>query len=91
MCQYWLAGDPVLQVVKSFLALLGPYPFSIFSCEFIEWMCNVCKTSNERPVKIAKAQKRSDILNFGGHRPIFYACNFYGVHACYPLFKDYPS
>jgi hypothetical protein len=42
-------------------------------------------------VKIAKAQKRSDVLNFGGCRPIFDTCNFDGVHVCYPLFKDYPQ
>src|ERR1700677_3963278 len=49
------------------------------------------ETPNERPVKIAKAQKGSDILYFSGHWPVFDACNFCRVHVCYPLFKDYPQ
>src|ERR1700677_3213302 len=49
------------------------------------------ETSNERSVKVAKAQKGSDVLDFGGCGPVFDACNFCGVHACYPLFKDYPQ
>ena len=49
------------------------------------------ETPNERSVKVAKAQKGSDILYFGGRWPIFDARNFRGVHACYPLFKDYPQ
>jgi hypothetical protein len=47
---------------------------------------------NGRSTKVvAEAQKGSDVLNFGGRRPIFNSCNFDGVHACYPLFKDYPQ
>jgi hypothetical protein len=46
---------------------------------------------NEWSVKVAKAQKRSDVLNFGGHRPVFDTRNFDRVHAHYPLFKDYPQ
>src|ERR1700677_4641793 len=49
------------------------------------------ETPNERPVKVAKAQKGSNILYFGGRWPVFYSCNFRGIHACYPLFKDYPQ
>src|SRR6202453_2034509 len=49
------------------------------------------KTSNERPVKIAKTQEGANVFDFGGNRPIFNACNFRGVHACHPLFKDYPQ
>jgi hypothetical protein len=51
----------------------------------------MCKSLDEWSVKVTKAQKRSDVLNFSGHRPVFYACDFYGVHVCYPLFKDYPQ
>jgi hypothetical protein len=49
------------------------------------------KSSNKWSVKIAEAPKRSDVLNFGGRRPIFDACDFDGVHVRYPLFKDYPQ
>src|ERR1700677_2078563 len=49
------------------------------------------ESPNERSVEIAKAQKGSDILYFSGCWPVFDACNFCGVHACHPLFKDYPQ
>jgi len=49
------------------------------------------KSSNEGSLEIAEAQKGSDVLYFGGRWPIFNACNFGRVHACYPLFKDYPQ
>src|ERR1700677_3735342 len=42
-------------------------------------------------VKIAKPQKGADVLDFGGYGPVFNARNFGGVHACHPLFKDYPQ
>jgi hypothetical protein len=32
-----------------------------------------------------------DILNFDWCWPIFNACDFYRVHACHPLFNDYPQ
>jgi hypothetical protein len=51
----------------------------------------VCKSSNERPVKIAKSKKRLDILNFSWHWPILNSSDFDGVHACHPLFNDYPQ
>src|ERR1700677_15301 len=49
------------------------------------------KSANKRPVKIAKTQKGPNILYFVGYGPILYTCDFCGVHACYPLFKDYPQ
>src|ERR1700677_4724526 len=49
------------------------------------------KSANKRPVKIAKTQKGPNILYFVGYGPILYSCDFCGVHACYPLFKDYPQ
>jgi hypothetical protein len=51
----------------------------------------MCESSDEWSIKVAKAQKRSDVLNFGGRRPIFDTRDFDGVHARYPLFKDYPQ
>src|ERR1700677_439898 len=47
------------------------------------------KTSNERSIKVAKAQKRSDVFYFVGRWPVFDSCDLCRVHACYPLFKDY--
>ena len=49
------------------------------------------KTSNKGPVKVAKPQEGANIFDFGGDRPIFDTRNFCGVHACHPLFKDYPQ
>jgi hypothetical protein len=51
----------------------------------------MCESSNEGTVKVAKTKERTDVLNFGWYRPIFYACNFNQVHACHPLFNDYPQ
>src|SRR6202453_4139958 len=49
------------------------------------------ESPNKRSVKIAKPQKGANVLDFGGYGPVFNARNFGGVHACYPLFKDYPQ
>src|ERR1700677_1054200 len=49
------------------------------------------ESSNKRSVKIAKPQKGANVLDFGGYGPVFNARYFGGVHACYPLFKDYPQ
>ena len=49
------------------------------------------ESSNERSVEIAEPQKRTDVLNFGWPWPISYTLYFYGVHACHPLFNDYPQ
>src|SRR6202453_5480095 len=49
------------------------------------------KSANKGPVKIAETQKRADIFDFVGYGPVFNARNFGRVHACYPLFKDYPQ
>jgi hypothetical protein len=42
-------------------------------------------------VKVAKAEKRADVLNRGQCRPVFDARNFDRVHASHPPFKDYPQ
>src|ERR1700677_2543565 len=49
------------------------------------------ESSDKRSVKIAKPQERANILDFGGYGPVFNARNFGWVHACHPLFKDYPQ
>ena len=49
------------------------------------------ESSDEGSVEVAKTQKRADILNFGWPWPISYPLYFYGVHACHPLFNDYPQ
>ncbi len=46
---------------------------------------------NERTVKIEKAYCPSYFSNVLGCWPCVYACDFYWVHACHPLFKDYPQ
>src|SRR6202453_1530158 len=91
MCQDRFACNVCLEGFECLLLLLSPMPFGVFACEFIQGMCNMGKSPNERMVKIAKAQEGSDILYFGGRWPVFDACNFCGVHACHPLFKDYPQ
>ena len=48
------------------------------------------ESSDKRSVEIAKSQKRANVFDFGGYGPVFNACNFGGIHACYPLF-DYPQ
>src|ERR1700761_3533572 len=32
-----------------------------------------------------------DVLDLVRHGPIFYSCDFDGIHASHPLFKDYPQ
>ena len=49
------------------------------------------ESSDEGSVEVAKAQKRVDVLNFGWPWPISYTLYFYRVHACRPLFNDYPQ
>src|ERR1700677_3397006 len=49
------------------------------------------ESPNKRSVKIAKPQKGTNFFDFGGVGPVFNARNFGGVHACHPLFKDYPQ
>jgi hypothetical protein len=51
----------------------------------------MCKSPDKRPVKIAKPEKRAYVLYSSGYRPILDSCDFYGVHACHPLFNDYPQ
>jgi hypothetical protein len=51
----------------------------------------MCESSNKRPVKIAESEERTYVLNFGWCGPIFDSRNFNGVHACHPLFNDYPQ
>src|SRR6266702_2468393 len=46
---------------------------------------------NEGSVKIEKAYCPLYFCDVFGCWPRVYACDFYRVHACHPLFKDYPQ
>src|ERR1700677_4432005 len=46
---------------------------------------------DQRSVKMAKGEEAPHSLDFGGCGPIFNARDLCRVHACYPLFKDYPQ
>src|SRR6202453_1153692 len=46
---------------------------------------------DQRSVKMAKGEEAPHSLDFGGCWPIFNARDLCRVHACYPLFKDYPQ
>src|SRR6266571_7726635 len=54
-------------------------------------MCNVCKSLHERVVKIEKAHRFSYFSDIHWCGPLVNAHNFYQVHVCHPLFKDYPQ
>ena len=49
------------------------------------------ESSDKGSVEVAETQKRADVLNFGWPRPVSYPLYFYWVHACHPLFNDYPQ
>ncbi len=49
------------------------------------------KAFDEMAVKIEKAYCPLYFSDVFGHWPCVYASNFYRVHACHPLFKDYPQ
>src|SRR6202453_4801842 len=91
MCENRFTCYTCFEGFESFLLLRSPLPFSVLACEFVQRSCNVGETSNKWSVKIAKTQKGANILDFGGYGPVFYARNFGWVHACHPLFKDYPQ
>src|SRR6266702_516865 len=57
----------------------------------MQWPCNVGEAFNERAVKIEKAYCPSYFGDVFGCWPRVYARDFYWVHACHPLFKDYPQ
>src|SRR6266702_6413073 len=57
----------------------------------MQWSCDVGEAFNERAVKIEKSYCPSYFGNVLGRWPCVYTCNFYWVHACHPLFKDYPQ
>src|SRR6266702_4438367 len=54
-------------------------------------MCYVRETFDKRAVKIEKAYCPSYFCDIFGCQPSLDSCNFYWVHACHPLFKDYPQ
>src|SRR6266702_1017291 len=51
----------------------------------------MCESLDEGAVKIEKAHCSSYFCDVLWHLPSFDPSNFYGVHACHPLFKDYPQ
>ena len=57
----------------------------------IKQLYYVSESFDEWPVKVAKTEKRMYVLNFDGCGPVSYTFHFYGVHACHPLFNDYPQ
>src|SRR6266702_1914603 len=57
----------------------------------MQWPCDVGEAFNERAVKIEKAYCPSHFCDVFGCWPRVYARDFYWVHACHPLFKDYPQ
>ena len=65
-----------------------PCERDVFARNFIEGLCNFGEARDERSVKVAKTQKRSDILNVHWSGPVFDALHFGWVHAFHPLFKD---
>src|ERR1700761_2154808 len=68
-----------------------PQPVYTFAREGIEWFGNRGESPDESAVEIAKTEERTDVLNFVWRGPVPYGRNFDGVHACHPLFKDYPQ
>src|SRR6266702_722863 len=49
------------------------------------------KSFDEGAVKVEKAYHSPYFCDVFGCWPPIDSCNFYGVHACHPLFKDYPQ
>src|SRR6266702_995599 len=57
----------------------------------MQWSRNMGEAFNERMVKIEKAYGPLYFSDGFGRWPRVYACDFHRVHACHPLFKDYPQ
>ncbi len=51
----------------------------------------MCEAFDEGAIKIEKAYCPSYFCDVFGCWPHVYSHNFYRVHACHPLFKDYPQ
>src|SRR6266702_3468321 len=57
----------------------------------MQWVCNVHESFNKRLVEIEKSHCPSYFHDIHGRGPFVNSGNFDGVHACHPLFKDYPQ
>src|SRR6266702_3739563 len=51
----------------------------------------MCKPLDEGAVKVKKTYCPPYFCDVLGRRPSINTCRFYRVHACHPLFKDYPQ
>ena len=91
MCEDRFACDTGLESVEGLLAFQHPVPIMILLGECIEWFGDIGKTSVESPIKIAKTQKGTNVLDLDRRWPVFDTCNFDWIHASHPLFKDYPQ
>src|ERR1700761_5528249 len=68
-----------------------PSPFDTFPCKSIKWLSDGCESPDESTIKVAKTQKRTNVLDLVWRGPVFDGCDFDRVHRCHPLFKDYPQ
>src|SRR6266702_5968572 len=57
----------------------------------MQWPCNVCKVFDEWAIKIVEPYKFLYFHDVFRYWPSVNSSNFYWVHACHPLFKDYPQ
>src|ERR1700761_1771155 len=69
----------------------GPEPIDPFSRKGIERFGDGGKSPDKCAIKVAKTQKRTNVLDLVWRGPVFDRRDFNGVHACHPLFKDYPQ
>ena len=69
----------------------APVPFGVFACEGVEWFGDGCEAFDKSTIKVAKTQKGANVLDSVWCRPVPDRRNFDRVHACHPLFKDYPQ
>ncbi len=66
-------------------------PLVVFACEFVQWSCDKCEVLDEGTVEIEKPKYFSYFCGVFGYWPHVDARDFYRVHLCHPLFKDYPQ
>src|SRR6266702_4749936 len=80
-----------LQHVEGFLFFRSPVPLVILMHEFVQWSCNECEILDEGAVEVEKAEYFLYFSGIFGYWPRVNARDFYRVHSCHPLFKDYPQ
>src|SRR6266702_406033 len=57
----------------------------------MQWACNMCEAFDEWAVKIKESYYFPHFHDVFGCWPCVNSHNFYWVHACHPLFKNYPQ